>query len=198
MAHTHFCAIFSDLVLQRIVFFHTFAFAFSPINTFYMSPEEMKGIIALEMKRHRITHEQAAAVVKMKSRQSFSNLLYNKRYFSPAHAQLLCDAYGYNFDFLTQGIGPVYANGSTEGGDATTKPSKKYYVSRFQYNTILDCLDFIEERTDNNSIKTLISKAKDIANAVEGEEVVDFNDIGIMIVDYENIKELIWNDLKGK
>lgn len=81
------------------------------------TPEEVLRMVSADFKIQGYTRAYAAEKLGMKSKQTLSNLLSSKRYMSAYHARLFHDAFGYNVEFLIQGIGTLYPNNGSEAKD---------------------------------------------------------------------------------
>ena len=100
-----------------------------------LKPEDVLKVVAADFKINHLTHEEAAIRLKMRSKQTLSNLLSSKRYMSELNAERFHQAFGYNKAFLMTGNGSLYEGMPTRGakdidlsGLAYNKETKEFTV----------------------------------------------------------------------
>lgn len=72
------------------------------------NPEEVLKEVSLDLKKRRLTHAQAAAILGFGSKQTLSNLLSSRKYLSRYHADKFVEKFNYSYRFLTSGVGDLY------------------------------------------------------------------------------------------
>lgn len=72
------------------------------------TPEEVLKEIANDFRTNGLTHESAAEKIGYSNKQTVSNLLTQKKYFSPLQAAKFNKAFGYSIKYLTTGEGNLY------------------------------------------------------------------------------------------
>ena len=73
-----------------------------------LNPEEMLRIVSADLKINHLSHAEAAILLKMRSKQTLSNLLSSKRYMSEMNANRFNEAFGYSKEFLMYGTGSLF------------------------------------------------------------------------------------------
>jgi len=71
-------------------------------------PEEVFLALSSAIKIEGLTHADAAKKLGMK-KQTLSNILSSKKYLSPKQAERFSQAFGFNPEFLTSGMGDILA-----------------------------------------------------------------------------------------
>lgn len=71
------------------------------------SSEEVMRTISADLRQRGLTHEAAAQKLGLKSKQTLSNLLSQKKYLSGVQALKFHEAFGYNQKFLMSGEGSL-------------------------------------------------------------------------------------------
>lgn len=74
------------------------------------TPEEVARTIYADFKINSFSREIAATKLGMKSKQTLTNILCSKKYFSKKQAERFHQAFGYSIVFLTSGKGSLYNN----------------------------------------------------------------------------------------
>lgn len=100
------------------------------MNSF--TAEQVKQSVAADLRQKGISHARAASLLGMKHRQSFTNLLWKKDYFSIGQSEKLERVFGYNRDFLMSGQGELI--------DPTIKDSTASEESGSKYRLLYDFL----------------------------------------------------------
>lgn len=93
------------------------------------SSEEVMRTISADFRRKGLTHKAAAQKLGLKSKQTLSNLLSQKRYLSGVQALKFHEAFDYDKEFLMSGEGSltnddVLPHESYEGNTPETLPSQ--------------------------------------------------------------------------
>lgn len=103
-----------------------------------LSPEEVMQTIAVDFKKQRITHAIAAQKLGFGSKQTISNIISSHRYMSRYHAEKFADAFGYDYRFLTTGVGDLYP-------DEQDYVPEEYAIKSLDHEGPYTLLDFTEE-----------------------------------------------------
>ena len=134
------------------------------------SPKEICVAIALDFKRRKISHQEAAEQIG-KTKASISNQISGKKPFSKGMAELFASAFNYNVDFL------LYGKGDLLGIDA--KDFSKYTVSSIDADNL-----------DASLLPHLIEAADSIIHLSNNELAIDTWNALIM-GDFEGYKSKI-------
>ena len=145
-----------------------------------LKPEEVLRIVSADLKMNKLSHAQAAIRLKMRSKQTLSNLLSSKRYMSEMNAERFHEAFGYSKEFLMHGTGSLFEDTpSSEGHNLSiNRLSQQFSVTKIsEIETILhgdfeQVLNWFRDAFSRQGNKDLLALWAEITRYVDSVNIV--------------------------
>lgn len=138
---------------------------------FNATPAVVLSDIKIFMMERRITKKELSKILGYKSPQSAVNLLKSERYLTKEQADILSKKYGFNRDYLTNGVGTLWDThvwGENRYPSGELLDDSKYLFLKFEEKILHDLLVGIR----NDASLNLLDTVKQLSNLLSlGERI---------------------------
>lgn len=115
------------------------------------NPQEICEAIALDFKRRKISHQEAAELTG-KTKASISNQISGKKPFSKGMAELFANAFDYNLDFLLYGRGELSGISPTDYSRYSTVAIDADNLEHSMLAAMIEASDSLIHLSENQAV----------------------------------------------